>query len=154
MSDNDNNAEITIENYKEKIDNYNSMFSALCLINQNNPAKLGIHDDKLYKCWTTFSGLQRTYYGEKRDTLIAFLENNLYSFCDFYNKLFDLLIENRNNGLIHELATTIEVTRLNINHWCAGLRGLKLNYPDDDDFNSKIDRLTSFLTTLQSKKIV
>ena len=151
----DNNAEmITIENYKEKIESYNSMFSALCLINQNNPAKLGIHDNKLYKCWNTFSGLQRTYYGENRDTLIEFLENNFSMFCDFYNKLFVLLNENRNNGLIHELATTIEVTRINMNHWCSGLRGLQQNYPEDEDFNGKINTIISCLTTLQSKKIM
>ena len=47
---------VTNANFREIADNYNSMFSALCLISEENPSKLGIHDNKLYKSWDTFVG--------------------------------------------------------------------------------------------------
>ena len=50
--------------------------------------------------------------------------------------MFELL-RNRNNGLIHEIATTIEVSRLNINLWIKGLGGIQAAYPDDKKVKSK-----------------
>ena len=63
---------VTQDNYKDIADKYNSMFSALCLINEENPSKLGIHDNKLYKSWSTLGGIQRKYYGENRKVLMDF----------------------------------------------------------------------------------
>jgi len=143
---------VTQDNYKDIADKYNSMFSALCLINEENPSKLGIHENKLYKSWSTLGGIQRKYYGENRKVLIDFLEDRFQKFIQFYNNMFELL-RNRNNGLIHEIATTIEVSRLNINLWIKGLGGIQSSYPDDEEIKSKIQIIISMLTGVLSKKV-
>ena len=143
---------VTNANFREIADNYNSMFSALCLISEENPSKLGIHDNKLYKSWDTFGGLQRTYYRESRSTLMDFLENNFQKYVSFYNNMFNLL-SNKRNALLHEIATTIEVSKLNINLWIRGLNGVKYSYPDDKSVLSKIDIIISMLTSILSKKV-
>ena len=61
---------VTESNYSEFADKYNSMFAALCLINENNPCKLGVHENRLYESWSRLGSVQRTYYRESRETLI------------------------------------------------------------------------------------
>ena len=38
------------------------------------------------------------------------------------------LLSNKRNALLHEIATTIEVSKLNINLWIRGLNGVKYSY--------------------------
>lgn len=143
---------VTESNYSEIADKYNSMFSALCLINENNPCKLGIHYDRLYKSWNTLGSVQRKYYGESRETLINYLENSFQKYVQFYNNMFSLLLK-RNNGLIHEIATTIDVSKLNIGNWINGLKGVIATYPNDKTIESKINIIISLLTGILSKKV-
>ena len=143
---------ITELNYSDIADKYNSMFSALCLINENNPNKLGIHNNKLYRSWSTLEAVQRSYYGESRDTLINFLQDNFQKYVQFYNNMFTLLTR-KNNSLIHEIATTIEVSKLNIGNWINGLKGVAATYSDDKTIESKIKIIISMLTGLLSKKV-
>jgi len=143
---------ITENNYREVADKYNSMFSALCLLNKENPCKLGIHNGSLYKSWSTLSGVQRSYYGESRNVLIDFLETNFSKYVQFYNNMFGLL-NNYDSGLIHEIATTIDVSRLNIGNWIKGLEGVAATYPDDKTISSKINNIISMLTSILSKKV-
>tara|TARA_B100000282_G_C31712771_1_gene481959 strand:+ start:628 stop:1110 length:483 start_codon:yes stop_codon:yes gene_type:complete len=144
---------VTESNYSEFADKYNSMFAALCLINENNPCKLGVHENRLYKCWNTLGSVQRTYYGESRETLINYLEENFQKYVQFYNNMFSLL-RKKNNGLIHEIATIIDVSRLNIGNWINGLRGVAATYPHDKTIKSKITIIISMLTGILSKKVI
>lgn len=143
---------VTESNYSEFADKYNSMFAALCLINEDNPCKLGVHEDRLYKSWNTLGSVQRKYYGESRETLINYLENSFQKYVQFYNNMFRLLLK-RDNGLIHEIATTIEVSRLNIGNWINGLKGVIATYPNDKTIESKIKIIISMLTGILSKKV-
>ena len=63
------------------------------------------------------------------------------------------LLSNKRNALLHEIATTIEVSKLNINLWIRGLNGVKYSYPDDKTVLSKIDIIISMLTSILSKKV-
>ena len=143
---------VTEENYKEIADIYNSMFSALRLINEESPSKLGIHNNKLYKSWSHLSGVQRAYYGESRKTLLDFLENKFSKYVQFYNNMF-ILLNTTNSNLMHEIATTVEVSKLNIALWINGLKCVSSAYPDDTEVHSKIQIIISMLTGILSKKV-
>lgn len=144
---------ITENNYREFADKYNSMFSALCLINEDNTCKLGVHNGKLYKSWNTLGGVQRTFYGESRDILVKYLQENMNKYIQFYNNVFSLLLNNRENSLIHEIATTIEVSKLNILNWIKGLKGIIASYPNDISIKTKINTIINSLGSILSKKV-
>lgn len=149
-----NITEVTTENFNEKLQHFIDVLGALCLISEDNPGKLGICDNKLYKSWNTLGAVQRTFYKENRNDLIGFLEYTILQFSCFYNDLFDLLLKQEYSLSLHSIAKAIETSKLHMLHWSNGMKGLKKVYEDDNDFNSKINSLLDTINELNSKRVL
>ena len=142
--------EVTIENFNEKLQYFIDALAALSLINDENPGKLGICDNKLYKSWTTLGSLQRTFYRENHKELIHFLETTIHQFAFFYRDLFQLLEEQEHSSSLQSLAKAIETSKIHMLLWSKGMMGLQKIYPADNDFNSRINELLDMINEINS----
>lgn len=145
------NSPICFTHLIEKSNEFISKFDALCHINTSNKNKLGVYQNKLYVCWITLQGLQRTFYGESREKLIIFLEENFTNYKYFFLKLLDMLVkENATPGL----ANIIHEHNKLWTKWITGLSALSIVYSEDYDFIERLKKnVLDIFNVLYRKKI-
>jgi hypothetical protein len=117
----------------EQSSEYLKRFEALIELDEKQPSKLGISNERLYISWIRFQGLQRRFYGENRDKILEYLETQFTNYIQFYNKLVQSSIQDIQEQTNSKYVDMINEHRSKWSLWLRGLNILSNVYKEDKE---------------------
>jgi hypothetical protein len=115
----------------------------------NNPCKLGVYNDVLYRSWNSFSGIQRSYYCESREKLCKYIfdkVNKLFKVRDYAVKL------SYEKAYKHKSLVLIAKCKITAMEWLSGINALDTVYENDTDTLNILQNLSVMINDIIETK--
>lgn len=143
----DSHISCLLENQKQLMDQYCDSLCVLAELNTHNLYKLGVSDEKLYRCWNWASGIQRNFRRESRTYTLDHISNCVTHVNTIYDSIFNSLSDplNQNFETRTENASILFNAKKNMILWKNGLQALVLLYQNDKNTVESIDAIIAEL---------